>query len=64
MTNPSLTTHQASVRDLLILGLSNKEIANALNISIGAVKGRVIEIVIKYGVTKRTEIITRHHGIR
>ena len=64
MTNPSLTTHQASVRDLLILGLSNKEIANALNISTRAVKGRLVKIAIKYGVKKRAEIIVKHHGVK
>lgn len=46
------------------LRAENAEIAQALGLSLRAIKGRMIGIAIKYGVTKRTEIITKHLGVK
>jgi len=64
VTDYGLTPFQHKVLKELLKGKSNREIAEALNITIRAVKGRMICIAIKYGVAKRHEIVTKHHGIR
>ncbi len=51
----TLTNREAQVLRHIALGLSNKEIASALNISIETVKEHVQNILRKIGVTDRTQ---------
>ena len=53
-SNPHLTPRQAEVLPLIVQGLSNKEIARALNIGEGAVKVHVAALFQALGVTSRS----------
>ena len=49
-----LSPRQAEVLQLLVQGLSNKEIARALDLAVGTVKIHVAALFHKLGVTSRT----------
>jgi DNA-binding NarL/FixJ family response regulator len=54
-----LTTRELEVLELLALGLTNREIAEKLFISIGTVKNHVEHIIAKLGVSDRTQAVVR-----
>lgn len=55
MMSPELTARELEVLRLMAGGKSNKEIAGALFVSEGTVKGHAIHIFAKLGATDRTE---------
>lgn len=58
-TQAGLTKRQAQVAALLAEGLSNKEIATRLTISIRTVDGHVEQILAKFGVSSRAQAAIR-----
>jgi two-component system, NarL family, nitrate/nitrite response regulator NarL len=56
-TNRNLTMRQSAVLELLSRGSPNKVIARRLGLSQGAVKFHVRQIMRKFGVTNRTEVV-------
>ena len=56
-TNRNLTMRQRAVLELLSRGSPNKVIARRLGLSQGAVKFHVRQIMRKFGVTNRTEVV-------
>lgn len=65
MTRTELTAREVEVLHLLACGLTNKEIASALNISANTVRNHVNSIIEKLEVSDRTEAATAaiHRGI-
>ena len=65
MRRPELTTREEAVLELLFRGRSNKEIAEALNISEDTVKFRLKGLFSKLGVADRTAAVVAalRHGI-
>lgn len=59
----SLTDRQLEVLELLAQGLSNREIAQKLVISVGTVKWHNQQIYNKLGVNNRTEAVTSAHQL-
>jgi DNA-binding NarL/FixJ family response regulator len=55
----SLTTRESDVVALLVQGLTNKEIAKALNVGTETVKRHLQHIFIKLGVHRRTQVVRR-----
>ena len=55
---PELTPREREVLELLRLGITNKEIAEALNVAPGTVKTHLREILDKLGAMSRTEAVT------
>jgi two-component system NarL family response regulator len=55
MKGPELSTRELEVLRLMAVGKSNKEIASALFVSEGTVKGHVNHILAKLGANGRTE---------
>ncbi|MEX6429347.1 MAG: response regulator [Ferrimicrobium sp.] len=51
----TLTRRQADVLNLLVRGMSNKHIASELDLGLRTVEGHVSALLIKLGVTSRTE---------
>jgi DNA-binding NarL/FixJ family response regulator len=54
-----LTRREAEVLHLLAQGMTNREIGNVLNISVGTVKVHVEHIISKLGVSDRTQAAVR-----
>ena len=54
-----LTPREQEVLGLLVQGKTNREIAQALNISVGTVKAHVEHIIAKLGVSDRTQAAVR-----
>lgn len=54
---PSFSTREREVADLMARGLSEKEIAEKLNISAATVNNHTRNIREKFGLTKNTEIV-------
>jgi two-component system, NarL family, nitrate/nitrite response regulator NarL len=54
-----LTSREIEVLDLLGEGLSNKQIAQRLSIQVQTVKNHVHNVLLKLGVTRRAEAVTR-----
>ncbi len=61
-----LSAHEGAIVSLIVLGLSNREIAGALHMSVHSVQTHVRSAYRKVGVTKRTQAISWgvHHGFR
>lgn len=57
-----LTPRQGEVLAMLLLGLPNKRIARALNVTEATVKEHVTGILGRLGVANRVEAILRLHG--
>lgn len=55
--DPTLTRRQREVLDLMFLGHSNKEIGNALGVSIPTVKAHVSAIFKTFNVRNRTQVV-------
>lgn len=53
----NLTQREIQVRDAILLGLANKEIATKLFLSVRTVKFHVSTLYEKYGVRNRTELV-------
>jgi two-component system nitrate/nitrite response regulator NarL len=60
--NGPLTRRQADVVELIGRGLSNKEIAKQLNLSVATVKNHVHNVLEKLHVTRRAHVIRRIRG--
>jgi two-component system, NarL family, response regulator len=58
MMRSSLTTREMEILEMLVKGLTNKEIGNALEISDNTVRNHVISIIGKLEVSDRTEAAT------
>ena len=58
MGGPGLTPRELEVLKLIVLGKSNKEIGEALNISEATVKTHINKLLSKLGVTDRTQATT------
>ena len=54
-----LTERELSVLDLMSQGLSNKEIAQEINLSLNTVKWYARQIYAKLGVSSRTQAVAR-----
>ncbi|MFP4642584.1 MAG: response regulator [Dehalococcoidia bacterium] len=54
-TGETLTTKEMEILRLVAKGLSNKQIASMLNLSLRTVKGYLADIFLKLGVASRTE---------
>lgn len=54
---PDLTPAEQRVCDLLLTGLSNKEIANELNRAEATIKNQVASILRKHGVPSRARLL-------
>ena len=59
--SPSLTVRERQVADLIVHGLSNKEIASRLAISPSTTKAHVHSVLTKTGCTRRYELACRLH---
>jgi DNA-binding CsgD family transcriptional regulator len=57
--NP-LTVRESEIAALIVEGLSNKEIANRLNISDHTVKFHVLNVATKLGCTSRVVVAVKH----
>jgi two-component system NarL family response regulator len=58
MSSHDLTAREVEVLTLIVKGYSNRDIAVALSITEGTVKGHVNNILSKLGVTDRTQAVT------
>lgn len=58
LSGPELTDRETDVLKQIVLGLSNKEIATALNISEATVKTHINNLLSKLGVSDRTQAAT------
>lgn len=58
-TGPGLTPAEQRVRELLLTGLSNKEIASELNRAEATIKNQVASILRKHGVPSRARLLAR-----
>jgi two-component system, NarL family, response regulator len=65
MTRTSLTTRELEVLDMLVRGLTNKEIGSALRISVHTARNHVNSIIEKLDASDRTEAATTaiHRGL-
>lgn len=62
--DPSITSRELTIIELIGAGLSNKEIATQLNLSIGTVKNHITIVLDKLALRDRTQIAIyaiRHH---
>lgn len=62
--DPSITARELTIIELIGAGLSNKEIATQLNLSIGTVKNHITIVLDKLALRDRTQIAIyaiRHH---
>ena len=59
----SLTRREHEILHLVEAGLSNKEIARQLGISVGTTKSHVHNLLAKLSISRRTEAITRAHAL-
>lgn len=59
VTGQPLTPREESVRDLLTVGLSNKEVANSLGISVRTVETHRARIFVKSGVRNVVELVRK-----
>lgn len=59
-----ITQRQSEVVNELLLGKSNEEIANSLNISIHTVKFHLTKIYKAYGVTSRAKLARKFYNKR
>lgn len=59
---PGLTARERDVASLIDMGLSNREIANRLNIEVSTVKNHLHNIFEKLGVNHRWEVTTHRDG--
>ena len=61
-----LSAHEGAIVSLIVLGLSNQEVAGALHVSMHSTKTHIRSAYRKMGVTKRTQAISWgvHHGLR
>lgn len=57
LSREALTPSEAAVADLLLQGLSNKEIASARNKAEATIKHQVSEVLRKHGVPSRARLI-------
>lgn len=55
----SLTTREREVAVLLADGLTNKEIASHMQIEPGTVKSHVHNVIRKFGVRRRAQVVAR-----
>ena len=55
-----LTPREEEVFELLVRGLSNQEIASCLFLSTGSVKNHVTNVLRKFGLQTRTQLLARH----
>ncbi len=62
--NYDLTLRQTELRDMLITGMANKEIAERMGISTRAVQSLMRAIFRRYKCSTRTEVIATHFGLR
>ena len=60
----ALTPRQRQIADLIIAGLSNKEISRQLNIEVATTKTHVHNLLEKLNLTRRSELALRMHGDR
>ncbi|MGB4465734.1 MAG: response regulator transcription factor [Eubacteriales bacterium] len=54
-----LTERETEVLNLIAEGMSNKEIANKLEITLNTVKGYIKNIYDKLGVNRRVQVVNR-----
>jgi DNA-binding NarL/FixJ family response regulator len=57
-----LTTRQQQVLDLLLTGMSNKEIARVLNTAEGTIKQHLNQIYSRLNITTRAKLIAYTHN--
>jgi len=61
-TGADLTSQERRVADLVCRGLTNREVAGHLFISVNTVEAHLRHIFRKYGVSSRTQLAARIHG--
>jgi DNA-binding NarL/FixJ family response regulator len=59
MIDGILTEREAAIAGLVAIGLSNKEIANRLGVSLGTVKGHMHAIFAKTGLNSRVRLVIK-----
>ncbi len=59
---PELSKQEATVRNLILQGKTNKEIANELFISLSTVKTHITNLYGKLNITSRQELLQKHTG--
>ncbi len=59
---PELSKQEVTVRDLILQGKTNKEIANELFISLSTVKTHITNLYGKLNITNRQELLQKHTG--
>ena len=62
LSRAMLTNRRRQVLDLLLAGKVNKEIAQALNISVRTVKFHVSSLLAIYGARSRYQLMAMHIG--
>ncbi len=59
---PELSQQEVTVRNLILQGKTNKEIANELFISLSTVKTHITNLYGKLNITSRRELLQKHTG--
>jgi len=59
-----LTEREIEVLNLIVKGMSNKEIADCLEITINTVKGHIKNIYMKLGVSRRLQAVSRAKALK
>ena len=59
---PELSKQEVTVRNLILQGKTNKEIANELFISLSTVKTHITNLYGKLNITSRQELLQKHTG--
>lgn len=62
--NYDLTPRETELRNLIIKGLSNTEIADLMQVRPKTIRQLMIGIYAKYKCSTRTEVIATHFGLR
>lgn len=62
--NYDLTSRETELRNLIIKGLSNSEIADIMQVRPKTIRQLMIGIYAKYRCSTRTEVIATHFGLR
>lgn len=63
-SSPELTPREREVVHLIEVGMTNRQIARALNLQVSTVKNHVHNVLHKYGVPGRHDVVSPRFGVR